>query len=259
MIQPLDPELLIEEECPALDIAMPRVYRRPVMPFLQRRRKPLQHLIQEAHRAYRAADGVGFNKAYGQLTSEFNPAIQWALSCWEYLLSTEGCRFLPRSAYEKSYCRGDYRVFTENDYHRLVHKAFKDCLIKHVADSKEQSFHSFLRESFWVEIVNGYRGLENPPNSNQRRLTGYSYLRCAPYQFLNGHHHRRVYKAVKRLPLQLQQVVTLYHLHFYKEEAVVTQAGISLHIFRRRRTEALKRIAAKDRLSCALLTQIERY
>ena len=262
MIQLVDQPFFIEEEIPPLDLDMPRVFRRPLAPIFTRGRTSVHALISRTHQALRQEDPSSFGRCYGELLAEFQPAIGWAQSCWEYLLSTQGCRFLPRSMNEKLYCRGDYRVFQENDFHRLIHRAFKELLLgffDQAANAMPLCFERNLKKNFWPTIVRIYQELEQPPDARHRVLTGYSYLRCVPYQFLNDYHHDRVTAAVGTLPLPEREVVELYYLRFYKEEAVVASAKISLHAFRRRRARALRAIAEADPLSRALLIQIERY
>lgn len=259
MFQLLDSPFQIEEEAPALDIAMPRVYRRPKAPLFARGKAPIDRLVDHARQAVTSCDGPGFGAAYGELVAEFQPAIQWALSCWEYLLSTQGCRFIPRTTDEKRYSRGDYRVYTENDFHQQVHRPFKECLYGYLGQASPESFAHYLRGAFWPALLHAYQALENPPDPNQRPLTAYSYLRCVPYQFLNDHHQERVTAAVNRLPAQERHVVRLYYFHFYKEEMVAAGERISQYAFWRRRALALRKIAGSDYLSFVLLTQIERY
>ena len=260
MVQLLEYPIFVEEEAPPLDIEMPRVFRRPAAPAsLRRGRAALRALLERVARAHAAGDAPGFGRAYGQLAAEFQPAIGWAHSCWEYLLSTQGCRFLLRPEHEKQYCRGDYKVFTESEFQSLVHRAFKETLLGWLESPARGRFELHVRESFWKVVDRGYRALEDPPDPNQRKLTGWSYLRCVPYEFLNPYHHNRVYEAVDRLPEELKRVVELYYLSFYREEAVLARAQISLHAFRRRRALALRQIAGADTLSAVLLQQIERY
>ncbi|MBI3322264.1 MAG: hypothetical protein HYZ94_01110 [Candidatus Omnitrophica bacterium] len=259
MVQLLEYPFFVEEEAPLLDLSMPRVYRRPSQRFFRRNRAKLSSLLLRLEQAHTAGDAPGFGKAYGELTSEFQPAIQWAHSCWEYLLSTRGCRFLARPEHEKQYCRGDYKVFTEPEFQSMVYRVFKELLAEWLSGRDRPKFEGYLRESFWASVDQAYRSLEDPPDRNQRKLTGWSYLRCVPYEFLNPYHHERVYGAVGRLPADLRSVVELYYFCFYREEAVVERAQISLYAFRRRRALALRRLAGADYLSSILLRQIERY
>jgi hypothetical protein len=227
----------------------------------------LNRLLRQAQAAYRhPCDTASFGLVYGQLTAAFAPLIQWAHSCWEYLLAQKGCRFVARSLHEKAYCRGDYRAFTERDFERLVHSAFRsvaeEYLKERVANNGRPtalSFESALRLRFWPKIVECYEALENPPDPNQRKLTGYSYLRCIPYQFLNPYHHRRVYAAIQRLPKPLMDVIELYHLRFFKEEAVAKRLNLSIPTLHQRLKNGLRTIASEDFLSFVLLKQIERY
>jgi len=273
MVKLLDPTLLIEEGgvpprlfpgevgpgVSGLDIAMPRVYCRPPAPIFTRGNAWVPRLVAQARHAHQTADGPGLGKAYSALLTEFHPAIRWALSCWEFLLSTEGCRFVPRSMDEKRYCRGDYRVFTERDFHRFVHRVFKECLVNSLGFSSSLDFIWTLQQTFWLTLLKSYRALENPPDPRQRRLTAYSYLRCVPYQFLNEYHQERVAQAIEQLPCLERQVVELYYLNFYKEEAVLDLAQSGRYALRRRRGRALRTMARHDALSYSLLLQIERY
>ncbi len=281
MILLKDPFSFVEEEAPPLDLWLPQLFRRPKAPCFQRGKAPIQKLVAQAAKAHQSQDSSGFGQAYGELLAEFQPAIQWALSCWEFLLSTEGCRFVLRSMEEKLYCRGDYRAFSQNDFQRIVYRTFKECLFLYVSgcDSgpsrrvphrrglnyaaippfETTGFRWVFKQTFWPTLLKNYRTLENPPDPAQRKLTGYSYLRCVPYQFLNPYHHERVHGTVKGLPPSQRQAVELYYLRFYKEEAAALNLRISLYAFWRRRKGALRLIAQKDYLSYILLNQIERY
>ncbi len=267
MVQIIQEPLWIEEVAneaaggfPWDDLAMPRVYRQPAQPAcLRRNRVPLERLLREAKAAREQERASAFGQTYGQLTAEFQPLLQWALSCWDYLLTLEGCRFLARPPHEKLYCRGDYRVFTEKDFHSLVLSSFKNCLQECLDYSAGVSLMVHLQSQLWPKISSTYKALENPPDSRQRKLTGYSYLRCVPYQFLNSLHHERVYEVVNYLPLPLRQVIELYHLRFFRDDAVKEKLNISGYAFRRRLSLALRTIAARDYLSFILLKQIERY
>ena len=259
MIQFEESVLLIEEEAPPLEIAMPQVTRRPAAPAFARENSSVARLITQARQAHQSGDRPAFGKAYGELIAEFQPGVQWALSCWEYLLSTEGCRFLARSEEERQFHRGDYRVFTENDFRSLVHQSFKKSLISYLEGRFFIGFPWYLKQAYWLTLLKSYRALEKPPNPFQRRLTAYSYLRCAPYQFLNPYHQERVYERVAQLPAPQRRVVELYYLHFYKEAAVLETAEMDPEMFRRLRSEALGSISSSDTLSFVLLNQIERY
>ena len=244
---------------PDFDLEMPRVYKQPSPPPLRRAGRSARKLLALAGPAYRNNDSGQFGKIYGALSAEFRADLQWTLSCWDYLLSTQGCRFLARNSQEKLYCRGDYRLFTRNDFEGLVYRSFRECLVSFASQPQTTGFERFLRDTLWTRLSDSYRRLEEPADPNQRKLTAYSYLRCAPYQFLNRYHHERVTRVVRRLPLPLRQTVELYHLSFYREEAACNQAGLTAPEFRRKRWTALKAIAGKDYLSFRLLRQIERY
>lgn len=247
------------EPAPDLDLDLPRVYQRPPPPLLSRPKQTVRKMLDAARNAQMNGDPPAFGKAYGALTGEFRVDLQWALSCWDYLLSTQGCRFLARDSWEKLYSRGDYRVFTRNDFEGLIHRGFRECLMNYLASPETAGFERHLREQLWPLVSEKYRALEEPADRNQRKLTAYSYLRCVPYRFLNRYHHERVYQTVGGLSFPLRQTVQLYHLSFYREEAASEQAGTHSLEFRRKRWSALRVIAGRDYLSFRLLRQIERY
>ena len=148
---------------------------------------------------------------------------------------------------------------TEGDFHRFTHQAFKECLLAFLSENPWVSFELHVKQTFWPVILKLYRAMEEPPDPRERKLTPYSYLRCSPYQFLNRIHQDQVYETVKRMPPPQRQVLELYYLRFYKEEAAASEIQISPFAFCRRRACALRTVASNDRLSFALLTQIERY
>ena len=252
LVEPLPP-------IPDLEIEMPRVYQRPSPPPLLQANRSVRKLLHAARDAQRNGEPLEFGKIYGTLTGKFRSDLQWALSCWDYLLSTQGCRFLARSSQEKLYSRGDYRVFTRNDFEGLAYRTFRECLLNYLDGPVEIPFERFLRERLWPRISESYQDLEEPADRNQRKLTAYSYLRCVPYRFMNRYHHERVYRAVRRLPFRQKQAVHFYHLSFYREETAATQAKADSLEFRRNRWTALRAIAREDYLSFRLLRQIERY
>jgi len=274
MVQLLDPTFWIEEEAPPLRgieaatvaaamsftaLERPRTFRQPPPPPFLRGRLSVPKLMRHAHRAHQQHNSPELGKIYGQLVVEFQPAIRWIISCWEFLLSTEGCRFLPRTADEKRYCHGDYRVLLEKDFTSFAHRVFKQQFLGTLDAQGSKSFHSHLYRNLWPAVRKAYCALENPPDPNQRKLTGYSYLRCVPYRFFNSAHQKRVNRTIRKLPGDERQVLELYTLRFYREEAVLGAVNLSPETFRRLRTRALRNIVKQDRLSCALLLQIERY
>lgn len=244
---------------PEFNLEMPRVYRRPSPPPLRAARGPVLRLLQQARKARLENNSAEFGKAYGGMTGELRPEILWALSCWEFLLSTQGLRFLARNSHEKLYTRGDYRVFNRGDFEGLAYRSFREVLLAFLDLPEAAEFGGFLRERFWAAIVESYRMLEYPPDGRQRKLTNYSYLRCVPYRFMNLYHHERVYRTLARLPSRLRKPVELYHLSFYREEAAMEKLALDSLEFRRRRWTALRRVASEDFLSFRLLRQIERY
>lgn len=260
MVQLAEYPLWIEEEAPPLEMDWPRGLRRPTPPALLRKgRTPLSALLAQARRAHLDGKPAAFGLSFGTLTAEFQPALQWLLSCWDYLASSQGCRFIARTPEEKAYCHGDYRVFTEKDFERLVTTVFKERLIAYSEETPRGGFEGYLRQTLWAAVQCRYLALENPADPTQRKLTGYSYLRCVPYQFLNPYHHNRVTRAVRQIPAVLRETVELYTLCFRTEEAAISRIGVSPFAFRRRRAAAMRAISSGDFLSHALLLQIERY
>ena len=90
-------------------------------------------------------------------------------------------------------------------------------------------------------------------------LTGYSYLRCVPYRFLNTHHDTLVQDVVQALPVTERQVMELYFLRFFTEDAAAQAQGIALGTCRAYRQRAMRHLVRTHRLAAALLLQIERY
>ena len=189
-------EILVEEE-PALEIALPQVFDQPPLGVLQRGKIANVHmLLAKIFRSSQANPKVGLGVDYQELVNEFQPLFTWAIACWDYLLSTEGCRFLLRGGDQKYGARGDYRAFTDKDFSRLVHGLFRACVLECAQRPAAPSLSQWLRERFWPLILEAYRRLEQPPDPHQRVLTPYSYLRCVPYQFLND---RLVYCLLRQI------------------------------------------------------------
>ena len=260
MVQLAEYPLWIDEAPPPLEADWPRAFRRPTPPAsLRRGRNSLPTLLHQARCAHLSGQPAAFGQAYGTLAAEFQPALGWLLTCWDHLASSQGCRFVARTPEEKAYCRGDYRLFTEKDFERLTYSVFRERLIAYLEETPQGGFEEHLRQTLWASVRGRYAALENPADPLQRKLTGYSYLRCVPYQFLNPYHHHRVYRAVRQVPPLLRKTVELYYLSFYTEEATALRIGASPFAFRRRRAAAMRAICSRDFLSHALLLQIERY
>jgi len=251
--------VLIQEE-PALEIALPQVFDRPSLTIVQRGKLVhVEGLVARILRSHHADPTAGLGTDYQELVNDFQPLFTWAIACWDFLLSTEGCRFVPRGGEQKYGVRGDYRAFTDKDYSRLVHGLFRACTLEFAQQLEVSSLAQWLRERFWTLILESYRRLEQPLDPRQRILTPYSYLRCIPYQFLNDFHHDLVYATTQRLAPRERQAVETYFLHFYTESATAAQLDCSAEDCVSFLRQALVKLLLHDRLVYCLLRQIERY
>lgn len=258
-LEDADRLVLVQEE-PALDLALPRVFRRPAPPAaFTRGRIPVAALVQRAREAHQAGAAPQFGEACGELFIECQPALQWAAACWDYLLSTEGCRFMPREMGERRYHRSNYRAVTEPDYARLVHRTFKDRLLAYVPAEHGHSFTGYLRQSFWPALRDQYRQLNQPVDARHRTLTPLSYLRCTPYQFLNEYHEGLVREVLRALAAADRRVLERYYLQFFTTEAAGEATGLTPPLFETARAVALRRLRGRSALAYHLLRQIERY
>ena len=251
--------LRVQEE-PELDIALPQVFAQPELIVLQRGKLPnVEALVAQLFRRYRDHPENPLGPAYQELVIEFQPLFAWTIACWDYLLSTEGCRFLPRHGELRAGVRGDYRAVTDKDYSRLVHGVFRRCVLDFAQQPAAQSLSQWLRERLWPLALQAYRQLENPPDPRQRILTPYSYLRCVPYQFLNDFHHELVYTTAQRLPEMEWRAIDAYFLHFYTESASADAVGRSVEELQAHLRQGLIKLLVNNRLVYCLLRQIERY
>ena len=251
--------VFVQDE-PALEIALPQVFTQPTLTVLQRGKLAhVEALVAKMFRNAQSNPMAALGPDYQELVTEFQPLFTWAMACWDYLLSTEGCRFVLRQGPQKHGARGDYRAVTDKDYSRMVHGMFRACVWDFAQDPSAPSLSLWLRERLWPRLVEAYRRLEQPPDARQRRLTPYSYLRCVPYQFLNDYHHQLVYTTTQRLPSVAWQTINTYFLHFFTESATAGALGLteeaSLDVLR----QALVTLLVHDRLVYCLLRQIERY
>lgn len=256
-----DDGLIRVQEEPELDIALPQVFTQPSLSTLQRGKVPHVELVvarlHQRHAASPEAAALGVD--YQALVNEFQPLFAWATACWDYLLSTEGCRFVPRHNDEKRYTRGDYRVVTDTDYSRMSHRIFRQCVFAFAQDPSASSLSGYLRVSFWPALLEAYRALENPPDPRQRKLTAYSYLRCIPYQFLNDFHHDLVSRTLERVPSPAHDAITYYFLNFFTLQATADVLQCSAQTVEEILRRGLVPLLIEDRLVYCLLRQIERY
>lgn len=251
--------IYVQDE-PALDLALPQVFDQPVLTALQRGRLTnVEALVAQIFRRLQRQPQAAWGSDYQELVTEFQPLFSWATACWDYLLSTEGCRFIPRTHKQQAGARGDYCAVTDKDYSRLVHQIFRTCVLEFAQQPAMPFLSQWLRERFWPLIVEAYRRLDQPLDPRQRTLTAYSYLRCIPYQFLNEFHQELVYTAVKRLPDIERRAVDAYFLHFLTEPAAAETLGCPVAAYQETLRQGLVRLLVHQRLVYCLLRQIERY
>jgi DNA-directed RNA polymerase specialized sigma24 family protein len=245
---------------PALEIALPQVFEQPRLLTLQRGKLPhLESLIGRIYQHYRSHPEAGLGEDYQAVVNEFQPLFAWATSSWDFLLSTEGCRFVPRLGEQRYGIRGDYRVVTERDYSRIVHRHFRQLLLEYAADENSPSFSNWLRERFWPLVRQTYQALDKPLDTRQRRLTPYSYLRCVPYTFLNDYHQNLVTSVIRQLPEWQQEALHAYFLQFFTDAATAEALNCPPEDSRELLRQALVRLLVHERLVYCLLRQIERY
>ncbi|MBI1992308.1 MAG: hypothetical protein HYY90_04500 [Candidatus Omnitrophica bacterium] len=257
-IQTYETEYVQDE--PALEIALPQVFVQPELTIVQRGKLPhAEARATEVFRRHQANPDAPLGPDYQELVNEFQPLFSWAIACWDYLLSTEGCRFLPRNGKQKFGVRGDYSALTDKDYSRMVHGIFRACVFEFAQEPDATSLSQRLRERFWPLILDAYRDLANPPDPRQRTLTPYSYLRCVPYQFLNEFHHDLVYATVQRLPTMEWRAIDAYFLHFFTEAASAEALGAEAEALGHLLRQGLMKLLIHERLVYCLLRQIERY
>ena len=257
---PQQEHLVYVQEEPALEIALPRVFEQPPLPVLQRGKVPrVEALVAQIFRRHQQNPSGALGAEYQELVLEFQPLFVWSIACWDYLLSTEGCRFLPRDQKPRNGIRGDYRAVNDKDYSRIVHAIFRQCVLEFARSPSEPSLAQWLRQRFWPLVLDAYRRLDQPADPRQRTLTPYSYLRCAPYQFLNAYHHDLVYGTVQALPELPHRAIDIYFLNFFTEGAAADALGLSVDECLSGLRQGLTSLLLNHRLVYCLLRQIERY
>ncbi|MBI2884995.1 MAG: hypothetical protein HYY15_02355 [Candidatus Omnitrophica bacterium] len=259
-------ELVHVQEEPALEIALPQVFTQPDLGALRRGKLPhAEWLVAQLYQTHAAAlhsgEAIpgGLGPAYQELVQEFQPLFTWGIACWDFLLSTEGCRFVPRTSDERRSARGDYRAFTDRDHSRLLHRIFRQEVFAFAHDPAESSLAGYLRARFWPEVVAAYNKLSDPPNPLERKLSAYSYLRCIPYQFLNSVHQTLVADALSTLPRQERATVEGYFLRFQTISGTAQLMSFSEEAVETLLQRSLVTLLTRDRLVYCLLRQIERY
>lgn len=240
-------------------LPLPGVYQQPARAAVCRGRIDGELLSRQWTRAWLRRDDARIRVVRQQLEHECTPLLQWAHCSWDYLLTTEGCRFLARKPGEKWGARGDYRACEAPDYHRLVTDTFRACAERCVTEPTARPLIAYLADELWPAIRATYQALSQPTDARQRALTAYSYLRCVPYRFLNGYHDMLVRRVLRRLPTPSRRVIELYYLHFFTEDAVTAAMASNRSAVSAYKRQALRRLARADTLTCALLRQLERY
>ena len=254
-------EVLTVQEEPELEIALPQVFEQPKLTCLRRGKLPnLERRIAELHqRQFSGPEAGPLGPDYQAVVTEFQPLFSWTLASWDYLLTTEGVRFVPRTADEQTHRRGDYRVVTSTDFSRLAHKIFRQCVFEFASLPVEDAFASFLVARFWPALRAAYCRLEEPLDPHQRSLTAYSYLRCIPYTFLNAYHQDLVLRRLRQLSHTEFEAVKWYFLHFFTLGASAAQLARPEDDTVALLQQAMMVLASTDRLVYHLLRQIERY
>ena len=260
MLQSQAARTIYVQDEPALEIALPQLSNQPLLQELQRGKLPhVEALVARLQRQQQIEPHGALGLDYQLLVAEFQPLFAWTTACWDYLLSTEGCRFVPRQGEPRVGIRGDYCAVTYQDYSRMVHAIFRGCVFEFARQPAAPSLSQWLRERMWPLILEAYRRLEQPLDPRQRILTPYSYLRCVPYQFLNDFHHELVHTTLLRLPEFEQRAVDAYFLHFCTEAASADAVGCPLDTLQGALRQALVKLLIHHRLVYCLLRQIERY
>lgn len=234
----------------------PQVWVQPPNPIFPTWDTKLKRLFRQARESYHSGNKITFSECYNPFLSKFGSVLNWALDSWDYLVTVQGCRFLERLPYEQIFHRGRYRAFTKNDYQKMIHKIFKENLLKY---SGKNNFSVYLSDNFWKCILDAYEKLKEPLDSRQRLLTSYSYLRCIPYKFLNSCHQEMVETVLDHLPGREREIIDLYFLSFYTNRATAEEMDASFKEVMAGKKDGLKRIYSLDPLTHALLGQIERY
>ncbi|HEX9779906.1 MAG TPA: hypothetical protein VGB20_01680 [bacterium] len=252
--------LVLDETLPS-ELAMPQVTDQPALASPARGKlSNAEALVARVLRAEQTNAPGGLGYEYQQLVHEYQPLLDWAMASWDYLLSTEGCRFLPRNRDGHWYGpRGDYRAMTSREFSRLAHRIFRLSVLEFARQPQAPSLSSWLRTRFWPAIVEAYRKLAEPADPRQRALTAYSYLRCVPYEFMNPFHQDLVYGAVGRLPERQSDALRWYFLRFCTEPATAGALDCGPEEAAALLRQGLMTLLIRDRLVYCLLRQIERY
>ena len=259
-LESVDTEYVAVQDEPALELALPQVFVQPALTTVRRGKcSDVDALLTTIAQHHQQHPDEPLGEDYQALVTEFQPFFVWTTACWDYLLSTEGVRFLSRNGEHRVGIRGDYRVATEKDYSRLVHRTFRECLFAYAQHPRTQSFGQWLTEQFWPRLLEAYQQWQYPSDPRQRTLSPYSYLRCVPYQFLNDFHHTLVYSTVKTLPPVEQQAIDSYFFHFYTEQASAETMRYPHEQWLTVLRAGLLKLLINHRLVYCLLRQIERY
>jgi hypothetical protein len=255
-VEMIESAQVFELKEPAQELERPRIFRQPRRPPFARGKAKIDRLFALIRSTTSNGHGV---QAYEDLLEEYEPALRWALASWDFLLSTEGYRYLLRTPEERMHCHGDYRTFVERDFSRLVHRTFRRCVQEFTDDPRRGRFTRFLEQELWSRIRSGYGSLRYPHDPRQRLLTDYSYLRCTPYQFLNQYHQTIVTTTLAQIEPPDRQLLDLYFLRFFTDDAIAAALRTEPETIVAHRRHALTHVGRANHLTYALLQQIERY
>lgn len=253
-------DLVYVQEEPALDIILPQLFVMPELKTMTRGKIiSVEALLARIYRDAQADPHAPLGRDYQELIAEFQPFFTWAMACWDFLLTTEGCRFVARNGNQKVGVRGDYRVLTHKDYSRLVHRIFRQLVLAFAQQPEAASLSAWIRERCWPQILETYQRLSQPEDPRQRLLTPYSYLRCVPYAFLNPAHDILVASALQQLTSRERLAAQTYFLAFHTETATAEVLGCSAEACTDTLRQGLVKLLIHRRLAYCLLRQIERY
>jgi len=250
----LNLQLILEEKPPELDYIP--VFYQPRLKKLKNTNLDVKPLIKWAKICYSRKDMEEFTKVYNHILQEYKPLIDWAFTCWDYLITTQGFRYLPRKGTDRYFCHGDYRAFGQREYKKLLNRCFKKLFLEYQLNG---NFTGYLRSNYWNKVVQEYNELRKPKSEKERLLTDFSYLRCVPYKFLNRHHQKRVHHTLNILEPLERKIIYLYFFKFYTEEAICEEINLTIVEITALRERALDKLQNEDKISYALLKQIERY
>ena len=160
-------KMLIQESALVIDYVVASA--QPGSPEFPRNNREMHLLVDSARKGLLGANGVD---SYNRLMGRFAAVLDWAFLCWDHIVTTRGCRFLPRDEIEKSYHRGSYRAFLPQDYRRFVNRIFKHCLFEYDVETHGDEFPGYVSTRLWEKIKEDYDGLLVPDGPEERYRKG---------------------------------------------------------------------------------------